>query len=420
MISRLFVAALCCTFSISAQPSAPSPTAAQMNQAAAETAIQKNPKNAESYNALALAFVQRALETSDAKYYTQAEQALATSLRLAPDNFGGQKIRVQILLGRCEYVQALALAKTLNKRVPDDVPVYGLVADTDIELGDYKEAEDRAQWMLNLRPPSQYSLLPAARLRELFGDGDGSLAFLTDALQMTSSRDAQERAHILVEIARLSLAAGKLDVADKVLNQTLTEFPGYHPALAGLARVRFAQQKYPESVELWRQECHALPQRLDNYYGLAQALDQGGYKEEAAAAYADFEQKARSRMSSPDNDNRDLVFYYVDHARKPADALRVARQEISWRHDVRTLDAYAWALYADGKYAEARKQMETALAVGIRDSEMLYHAGAIRSEMHDTAAAANYWQEALVVNPRCELARKALSQADSVAQLPSK
>ena len=51
--------------------------------------------------------------------------------------------------------------------------------------------------------------------------------------------------------------------------------------------------------------------------------------------------------------------------------LRVAKQEFAWRHDVYTLDAYAWALHVNGQDAEARKQIETALAVGIRDSKIL-------------------------------------------------
>ena len=419
MIRILLVGTLSCVSYVFAQTTTPPLTAAQLDQAAADAAIQKNPKNAESYNALALAFIQRAHETSDPRYYGPAEQAVTKSLQLAPDNFGGQKVRVRILLDRGEYAEALVLAKALNKRVPDDVPVYLLVAEADIALGDYKEAEDRAQWALNLRPPSPTSLMPAAQLRELFGDIDGALSFLNDAFRMSGSRDAQERAHILVEIARLSLATGKVDAADKVLDQALTTFPGYHPALRGLARVRSAQQRHAEAVEMWQRECRAVPQ-LQNYYGLARELEQAGRTDEANAAYADFEKRARSQASSPDNDNRELIFYYADRARKPAEALRIAEQEISRRHDTYTLDAYAWALYANSQYPEARKQMDAALAVGIRNSEMFYHAGAIRSELHEPVAAIGYWQQALAVNANFDPARKALAQAASLAQLPSK
>ena len=114
------------------------------------------------------------------------------------------------------------------------------------------------------------------------------------------------------------------------MNQALLFFPGYPPALSALARLRGAERKYAEAIELWKRECQDAP-TLQNYYGLAEALDQAGRKGEAAAAYADFEQKALNRMSGPENDNRELIFYYANQARKPAEALRIARQEISQR-----------------------------------------------------------------------------------------
>jgi Flp pilus assembly protein TadD len=52
----------------------------------------------------------------------------------------------------------------------------------------------------------------------------------------------------------------------------------------------------------------------------------------------------------------------------------VARREMSRRPDVRTLDAYAWALFASGRREEARQAMRKALAVGTRAPEILAHA----------------------------------------------
>jgi len=37
----------------------------------------------------------------------------------------------------------------------------------------------------------------------------------------------------------------------------------------------------------------------------------------------------------------------------------------------------------NGEYAEARRQIERALAVGIRDAQILSHAGMIESKMND-------------------------------------
>ena len=99
-----------------------------------------------------------------------------------------------------------------------------------------------------------------------------------------------------------------------------------------------------------------------------------------------------------DNSSRELVFYYADYAHQTGRALEVAKQEFAWRHDVYTLDAYAWALHVNGQDAEARKQIETALAVGIRDAKMLDHAGEIALQLGDRTAAQRYLEESAALH----------------------
>jgi len=135
--------------------------------------------------------------------------------------------------------------------------------------------------------------------------------------------------------------------------------------------------------------------RGENLYDLAEALQLAGRNDEATKAFAEFETKSLLESSKKDNSNRDLVFYYSDHAHQPAKALDVAMREYAWRRDVYTLDAYAWALHVNGQDAEARKQIEIALAVGIRDSRMFAHAGEIALKLGDRAAAQNYLQQAV-------------------------
>src|SRR5215467_1141224 len=102
--------------------------------------IEKNPKNYEAYNALALALSRRAREVSDVKYYTQAEETLQKSFEISPDNFDGKRIQIWLLLGRHEFAAASDEALKLNKRMPDDVMVYGFLTDANVELGNYGEA----------------------------------------------------------------------------------------------------------------------------------------------------------------------------------------------------------------------------------------------------------------------------------------
>ncbi|MGA2588802.1 MAG: tetratricopeptide repeat protein [Bryobacteraceae bacterium] len=370
---------------------------AEQSIAEAKKAIAEKPAQYTSHNLLATALVRRAQETSEAGFYAQAEEAVKKSLELAPDNFDTEKIQVSILLGEHEYTAALEAAKKLNKRVPDDVMVYGLLTDANVELGNYNDAENAAQWMLNLRPGNLPALIRAAHLRELFGDAEGAYELMDMAYQSTAPTETGDRAAILTQMGHLRFASGNTEVAEKFFQQALTSFPGYYSALENLAQVRIAQKRYEEAVVLLQQRYRAAP-HAGNCYDLAEALQLAGRDAEAQKAFAEFETRALLESSRSQNSNRELVFYYVDRAHQPAKALKVAQQEHAWRHDVYTLDAYAWALHVKGRDAEARKQIETALAVGIRDAKLFRHAGEIVLKSGDLAAAERYLKQAAELN----------------------
>ena len=370
---------------------------AEQSIAEANKAIGEKPAQYTSYNLLAMALVRRAQETSDASLYARAEDAVKKSLELAPNNFDTEKIRVSILLGEHEFPAALEAAKALNKKVPDDVMVYGLLTDANVELGNYKDAETSAQWMLNLRPGNLPALIRAARLRELFGDAEGAYELMDLAYQSTPPTETDERAGILTQMGHLRFASGDPDAAEKLLLQALIAFPGYPLALGNLAQLRIAQKRYQDAVALLQQRYQSAP-RPGNLYELAEAMQLAGRNGEAKKAFAEFETNALLESGRKDNANRDLIFYYVDHVQQPAKALKVAEQEYAWRHDVYTLDAYAWALHVNGQDIEARKQIETALAVGIRDARLFHHAGVIALKSGDRAAAERYLKKSAELN----------------------
>jgi tetratricopeptide (TPR) repeat protein len=305
--------------------------------------------------------------------YAQAEDAVKKSSQLAANNFDTEKIRVSILLGKHDYLAALEAAKALNKRVPDDVMVYGLLTDANVALGNYKDAEVSAQWMLNLRPGNLPALTRAAGLRELFGDGEGALELLDLAYQSTPPTETGERARILTQMGHLRSASGNSEAAERCFEQALTLFPNYPSALGNLAQLRITQKRYAEAVVLFEQRYQSVP-RAANLYDLAEALQLSGREGETKKAFADFEAEALAESSGIDNSNRELVFYYADHVHQPGKALELARREYISRHDVYTLDAYAWALHVNGLDPEARQQIEIALAVGVQDERLLSHA----------------------------------------------
>jgi tetratricopeptide (TPR) repeat protein len=382
---------------------------AERSIAAAQKAIDKKPTQYGGYNQLAMALARRARETSDVNYYTQAEETLKKSLELAPGNLDGEKIHIWLLLGRHDFPAALDAARALNKRVPDDVLVYGFLTDANAELGNYDDAEKAAQWMLDLRPGNLPGMTRAAYLRELFGDVDGAIELMDMAYQSTPPTENEDRAWILTQIAHLRVVSGKPEEAEKLLQEALALFPGYHYALGNLAKVRMEQKRYEDAVQLLRQRYQAAP-HAENLYDLAEALELAGHTDDAKKAFAEFETKSLMESGKKDNSNRELIFYYADHTHQPDKALEVAKREYAWRHDVYTLDAYSWALHANGQDAEARQQIEAALKVGIRDAKLLRHAGEIALKVGDRVAAERYLQDSVTLHaPGSESARTLLA-----------
>ena len=391
-----------------ANPAGTSLSPAQRSIAQARKMIAKNPKDFEAYNALALALSRRARETSDVKFYTEAEEALQSSFKISPSNLDGERTRVWLLLGKHEFAAALDAAKKLNKKIPDDVMVYAFLTDANIELGNYGDAETAAQWMLDLRAGSVPGLTRAGYLRELFGDVDGALDLMEMAYQSTPLTESEDRAWIITQMAHLNLSVGRNTQAEKLLLQALELFPGYHYAQGNLAKVRVQQRRYAEAVQLLNQRYQAAP-HAENLYELAETLQLSNRTEEAKNAFAEFERKSLLETNLADNSNHELTFYYADHAKIPAKALEVAKREVARRRDVYTLDSYAWALYVNARYEQARKQIETALALGIRDAKLFRHAGEIALKCADRAAAQQYFQKSAQLNTAdSEIARTML------------
>ena len=384
---------------------------AQQRIELAHKLIEKNPNEPQGYNDLALALSQRARETSDTSFYDQGLKALEESFKISKDNFEGRKVQAWIFLGKHEFAKAQVAAKELNQQMPDDLMTYAMLTDANIELGNYKEAEEAAQWMLNLRSADVRGLTRGAYLRELFGNIDGAIAFFMESYQRTPPNESEGRAWILTQMAHLNLMKGQVETAEKILDEALLLFPGYHYALAQMAEVKEAQGKNGEAVDLLRQR-FAKASHAENLYSLVVMLEKTGQNEEAKMLGQRFEQMALKEMLIWDNSNRELIFYYIEQKKDPAAALKVAQLESSRRHDIYTLDAYAWALHANGEDPPAYEQLKKALEVGIRDAKLFYHAGVIAAAAGDRNGSIKFFRQCVELNPSSgfsALAQKALA-----------
>lgn len=394
----------------SGQPAVQQDTPAQQRIAGAQLQIRTDPKKVQAYNELALAFLRRTRETADPRYLKDADAALAQGLKLDSTDFQLQKTQVALMLSRHEFAQARDRATVLNRRTPDDVMTYGYIAEADIALGNYPEAETNAQWMMNMRPYNTPALLVGARLRTLYGDPHGAIDFLNRAYSQTSPTEVEDLAWIANQIASIQIESGQSAAAAQTLEGVEQVFPRYPYTMENLARVRMAQNRANDALQLWVQatlidhDPHAL-------YELAKAQEAAGQAKEARATYAEFEKLASEPGRATDASRLDLIVMYAESSATAPNALKLAQQEIAARQDVWTLDAYAWALYANAKYQDAGAAVQKAIAVGIQSSQIFDHAGHIAQKLNHGADAAKYFKLLVQFNPESEYAADALKPA---------
>jgi tetratricopeptide (TPR) repeat protein len=380
-LKPFFLTVFCCTYAV-AQSTAPLSTV-DLRIAAARKQVDANPKSSAAYNDLAFALIRKGRDVQDEAIYREADSAINQSLHLTPDNYDARKLHVAVLLGTDRPVEALKLETELNHKLPDDIAGWALLVDANAAIGNYAEAEHAAQWVLDLRPGSALGFEKAAALREVFGDAEGSSEFLDEAVRRSSQNDADQRAWLLTQKARLVLASGNSKAAAGLLAEAMRLFPDSQLALAGLAQVKTADGDYQEAASLLEKRYHRVP-NANNLYDWAQALAKAGQTQAAELQFKNFEALAAKDQAA----RLRLIRYYADVKPDPLQALLLAKKAMAERQDVATLDAYAWALYRNGQFAEAKIQMDKALAVGVRSADYSYHAERISAMAKDGVSSA--------------------------------
>ena len=104
----------------------------------------------------------------------------------------------------------------------------------------------------------------------------------------------------------------------------------------------------------------------------------------------------KMQLTGEREDPRTYALCLATYGRDPETALALARREITLRQDIYSHDALALALLAastpdqPARVAEARREMERALAVGTRDPRLFLHAALISERAGDPAGARQF------------------------------
>jgi tetratricopeptide (TPR) repeat protein len=358
--------------------------------------IQQNAADVNAYAALGMAYLQRARETGDPTYYGRAQAAFDEALKREPQNVEALIGKGALANAQHQFHEALAIGEQAHDLNPTLARVYGVIADAQIELGMYDAAVQTLQTMVDLRPDlSSYSRISYAR--ELHGDTAGAIDMMERAV-MAGGPATENSLWVRVQLGNLHFNAGDLSSAEQQYQSILAQSPEYVYALGGLARVRAAQERYDEAIGLYNQAIARMP--LPEFViALGETQEAAGQPAEAAKQYELVRAMQQLFAANGVDTDLELALFDADHGQDPQAALALARAAYQRRPNIKAADTLAWALFKAGQPAEARRYADEALRLGTRDALMLYHAGMIAQAQGDSAAARDYLQRTLEVNP---------------------
>ncbi len=364
------------------------PQADESAIARAQEAVRQAPEDAMAYVGLAESFLVRKRETSNARYFALASNAMGAARVLAPRSTEVRTSAVQLLFADHQFTQAAKETRNLIAANPRNATAHLLLSDALIEKGQYEEAADALENANDISPDLRvYSR--GSYLRWLDGDQEGSIELMVDAIKM-GSLTIEAVAWCYVELGMVYWHAGEFGHAAKAASLAEQKVPNYAPAIELRARIAASEGDVEESIAHYQ---NLLRRRstVAAHIALSELLAEAGQSEEAELERARAEELAL-------HDPLALALHDARHKLNPKQALEMAARAVEERSNVYTRDAHALALLRDGQVEAALKVIEEDPSFGTLDASIWLHRGLIQIAAQKPKAANTSLQRALGLN----------------------
>jgi tetratricopeptide (TPR) repeat protein len=363
---------------------------------ALEQNVARHPADVASLTVLGFAYQQLARETGDPTYFTLSERALRRALSLEGEEPLALAGLASLSVGRHRWNDAIGFAKRALQVDRESATALAALGDAYLNLGRYEEAFPILDRVAVLSP-SAGSFGRISYARELLGRPEDAIEAIADAAGLNEGVPEHD-AWASVQLGNLQFGLGRLKAAEGSYRRALERYPGYVAAEAGLARVEAARGRYAPAAARLRHVLDVQPTPQSAVL-LGDVLRAAG--ETQAAREADALVDAMERLLAANGVRTELqtALFDVDRGRDVAGALERAELAFASAPSVAAEDVLAWALYANGRCAEALGHARHALRLGTLDALMLFHRGMIeRCAGREEAGLASI-RQALELNP---------------------
>lgn len=360
---------------------------------AAQAWVKRVPKSNDKIIELGRAWVQKARHSGDPGFYLNAKACGDLVVAREPSNHLARELFAQVMLSQHQFAEAKDMCEQVFLRDAESLPALSVYADVLFELGRMNEAAAAADKLVELKP-NLASYMRVSYFQWLKGDMKSALASAKLGIQASNDPGKPEpKAYALVQTANYFFHRGDYDGADAGYKEAASVFADYPPALVGRGKVALAKGDPARAAELFALAFKAIP-LVETAWRLGDARLAAGDEKGAEEAYREVVKLGRS------TDARTLAHFYAVKNRDAEEALKLAEAEMKVRPGLYTQEVYAWALYRNGKFAEAQTAIDRALSFGTKDASLLYHAGAITIANGDKKAGIRRVKAALKLSPK--------------------
>lgn len=258
----------------------------------------------------------------------------------------------------------------------ESLPGRALQADLDFQEGRYDEAvkgyerliQDERTWD---------NLARLAHFKTRMGDVNEADRLYEEAVDELTAKEMRHYSWVELQRGLLDLTRGLYREAHEHYERAERAFSGHWQTEEHMAELLAAQGEYDAALSLY-EEVAARTSKPEVQQSLGELYKYTGrperaepWLEKSCAAY--LASAARGQVHYYHH----LADFYSDVREDGTEAVKWARKDVELRRNFSTLTALAWAMYRNGRFAEAFDAINEALSSGAKDAHMFHRAAMI-------------------------------------------